>query len=134
MAVAECEQPQATAERRTTPTAYGAPWVWTLCVIEGQDVQTVHRIDRHETTLGRKKGATFVVRDDQISKQHCLVRTEGGVCTVMDLGSTNGTRLNNRELEVKVAKRLHHLDELEIGDTRLLVLSGKYKSKRRGPA
>lgn len=121
----------ATEERVRWVPGFGAPWVHALSVIEGPDPGQVHRVNAKETVIGRDTLAEFTVEDDQVSKKHCVIRTEGGVCTVMDLGSTNGTRLNHRELEPGVARRVRHLDELELGDVRILVLTGKYKAKVR---
>jgi pSer/pThr/pTyr-binding forkhead associated (FHA) protein len=86
-----------------------------------------HRIDRAETVLGREE-ADLQIEDDEISKRHCLIRADGPVCTLTDLGSLNGTMLNGRPMREGVAQRLRHLDEIQLGTTRLFLLAGKFRS------
>jgi len=114
-----------TAERATRPKVFGAPHVFVLAVLEGDDPTQVHRIQRTETTIGRTDPADFVIEDDQISQQHIRLRVEGSVCTLQDLESLNGTRVNGSKVRSGTCCRLRHLDEIQIGGTRLFLLSGK---------
>jgi pSer/pThr/pTyr-binding forkhead associated (FHA) protein len=107
---------------------FASPWVYVLAVVEGEAPRDVHRIDRPETVIGREREADLVVDDDEVSKRHCLVRVDGPVCTISDLGSLNGTRLNGRRLRDGVAQRVRHLDQIRIGTTRLMLLTGKFRS------
>jgi pSer/pThr/pTyr-binding forkhead associated (FHA) protein len=66
------------------------------------------------------------VNDEKVSKRHCQIRTDGPVCTIQDLGSRNGTWVNGRKMR-DTALRLRHLDEIQIGTTRLFVLHGAFK-------
>jgi len=113
--------------RRQSP--FGEPHVFVLAVIGGGDTAAVHRIVRPETLIGRAEGAHFILEDEQISKAHCKIRVEGSVCTIMDLGSRNGTSVNGRRLLKEVAQRLRHLDEIEIGKHRLLLVTGRFRDK-----
>ena len=119
-----------TGERHRPTTPFGAPWLFVLCVIEGDGPQA-YRIDRTDLILGRGRGADLRIDDELISKRHCRLRTEGGVCTLQDLGSRNGTLLNHRLLESGVSRRLRHLDEIQLGETRLILLCGKHAAKVR---
>ena len=114
-----------TAERVRRPKSFGAPHVFVLAVIDGDDPTRVHRILRTETTIGRTDPADFVIEDDQISQQHIRIRVEGSVCTLQDLESLNGTRVNGSKVRSGTCCRLRHLDEIQIGGTRLFLLSGK---------
>jgi len=116
-----------TTEHHTPRPPFGAPHVFVLAVVDGEDPHGVHRIDRPETVFGRE-GADVVIEDDEISKRHCLVRVDGPVCTLTDLGSLNGTKLNGRPMRDGVAQRLRHLDEIQVGTTRLFLLVGKFRS------
>jgi len=116
-----------TTEHRVPRPPFGAPHVWVLAVIDGDDPQVVHRLGRPETVIGRDGEAHFAIDDQEVSKQHCLLRLEGPVCTVTDLGSLNGTLLNGRPLRNGVAQRLRHLDEIQVGNTRLFLLAGKFR-------
>jgi pSer/pThr/pTyr-binding forkhead associated (FHA) protein len=116
-----------TAERETFPTAFGAPHVFVLAVVEGRNPSAVYRLEASETVIGRgDQAALRIDHDDEVSKRHCAIRVDGPVCTLLDLGSLNGTRLNCRPVRPGVAHRLRHLDELQIGETRLLFLAGRF--------
>ena len=119
-----------TTEHHTPRPPFGAPHVFVLVVIDGEDPHGVHRIDRAETVLGRED-ADVAFEDDEVSKRHCLIRTDGPVCTLTDLGSLNGTMLNGRPMREGVAQRLRHLDEIQIGTTRLFLMTGKFRSQTK---
>jgi pSer/pThr/pTyr-binding forkhead associated (FHA) protein len=118
----------ATAERVVRKPPFGAPYVFVLVVIEGKDTTAVHRIVETETTIGRGAKASLRIEDETVSKRHCTIRVEGPVCTLVDLGSRNGTRVNGRPLQ-GVASRLRHLDEIQVGNTRLMLLGGRFKPR-----
>lgn len=48
--------------------------------------------------IGRSDEAKFRIRDDRISRRHCELTAEEGVVRIRDLGSTNGTFLNDEPL------------------------------------
>ena len=82
---------------------------------------------QYETLIGRGGDAQIDVNDELVSKRHCLIRVEGPVCTIQDLGSRNGTCINGRKMQDERALRLRHLDEIQVGTTRLFVLHGAFK-------
>jgi len=51
-----------------------------------------------ETTIGRAPGCGVLIEDERISKLHARVFSDGIQWMIEDLGSTNGTKLNNRTL------------------------------------
>ena len=118
-----------TAERVVRTPAFSSPQVFVLAVIDGDDSRAAHRIVRTDTWIGRGPEADFVLDDEGVSKLHCRIRVDGGMCSLSDPGSTNGTRLNGRPLRPDVIQRLRHLDEIEVGDQRLLFLSGRFKPR-----
>lgn len=65
--------------------------------------------------VGRGDSATFQLRDASVSREHAAfgVPLDGGV-TVEDLGSTNGTRVNNKHIETTTA--LEDGDLVRVGD------------------
>lgn len=70
---------------------------------------------RSENIIGRDSTQCDIVLDDSaVSKQHAKVRFEGGQFVVYDLGSRNGTRLNNRPIQ---KQSLLDGDELRVGNT-----------------
>ena len=70
-------------------------------------------LDRDETLVGRRKESAVVLDNPSISGRHCLIRREGRCYFVRDLGSTNGTRLNGREVNVEM--RLRPKDIVQVG-------------------
>ena len=116
-----------TAEHEKPRPPYGAPYVWVLAVIDGDEPDAVHRLTGYETLIGRGADAGIDLKDEKVSKRHCLLRIEGPVCTIQELGSLNGTRVNGRKMRDDTALRLRHLDEIQIGTTRLFVLHGAFK-------
>jgi hypothetical protein len=67
--------------------------------------------------IGRSRRCDIVIEDPNVSRQHAEVRTEGDTFVVHDLGSTNGLRVNRREVKRAV---LQHGDRIELGTTELL--------------
>lgn len=116
-----------TAEHEDPRPPFGAPNVFVLAVIDGDQPNAVYRVVQHETVIGRGEEANIDVNDEKVSKRHCLLRVEGAVCMIQDLGSLNGTRVNGRRMRDDNALRLRHLDEIQVGSTRLFVLNGAFK-------
>jgi len=123
-----------TADLHPRRGSFGAPYVFVLLIIEGEDASVVHRLIRPETVLGRGEECHFAIPDEQVSKLHCKIRVEGSVCTIVDSGSRNGTSVNGRRLAPNVAQRLRSLDEIEIGSHRLLLLSGRFRTEQKKSA
>jgi hypothetical protein len=66
-------------------------------------------------TLGRSDGADIRVDDPFASSAHARIFARGEFMYLEDMGSTNGTYLNGRQ--VKSAERLKVADSIRIGDT-----------------
>jgi pSer/pThr/pTyr-binding forkhead associated (FHA) protein len=73
------------------------------------------------TTLGRAARADVVVADPSVSAEHARVTRVGRAWVVTDLGSTNGTRVNEAPVSGKTS--LANGDVLEIGRVRLQVVA-----------
>jgi len=67
--------------------------------------------------LGRSRQCDMVLRDPNVARQHAEIRPRGGSWVVTDLGSTNGSRINGRQLEGSEVVRPG--DEIELGSTAL---------------
>jgi len=81
--------------------------------------QQILTIRREETILGREKGCKIRIPSTAISRQHCRLAILKDMLTVEDLGSANGTFVN----EVKIAE-LSYLkpgDVLRVGPFRFLI-------------
>ncbi len=111
------------------PEPFGAPHVLALAVVEGPDVPAIHRIVAAETTIGRGPEADFGLSDPLVSKRHVVVEVQGPVYTLIDQDSLNGTFLNDRRLPKGGRERLKHLDEIRIGDTRILFTVNRFRPR-----
>lgn len=66
--------------------------------------------------VGRSRECDVVLEDTGVSRRHAELRQgEGGEWTVTDLGSTNGVRVNGRQ--IRGAARLAPGDRLQLGST-----------------
>ena len=65
--------------------------------------------------LGRGDGAEIRLEDPFASSRHAQLVTQGGVMVIEDLGSTNGTYLNEELLQGP--QPLHRGDRVRIGDS-----------------
>jgi hypothetical protein len=70
-------------------------------------------------TLGREAGNDVILKSTFVSKQHAVVRYEGGQFLVEDLKSANGTRVNGAPISVSL---LSPGDKIEVGDQNLTFL------------
>jgi len=71
-------------------------------------------------TIGRDSSNTISLDDLRVSSHHCRIEVEGGKFTLVDTGSTNGTRLNGQDVDRAV---LRHGDEIRLGMTVLRFLA-----------
>jgi hypothetical protein len=70
---------------------------------------------REGAVFGRSDGADIRVEDPFASSAHARIFDRGGFMYLEDMGSTNGTYLNGRQ--VKSAERLKMADTIRIGDS-----------------
>ena len=64
--------------------------------------------------IGRLPECTIVLNDPNVSRRHAEIRRRGSDVVVVDLGSTNGTRVNGASVRERV---LHDGDEVTVGTT-----------------
>ena len=69
------------------------------------------------TVIGRSRRCDIVLTDPNVSRQHAEIRKQDDGFMLLDLGSTNGTRVNRRDVKQVV---LQHGDRIELGTTELL--------------
>src|SRR5947208_13276847 len=65
--------------------------------------------------VGRGQGADIVLNDESVSRRHAQVSVVGEACEVMDLGSYNGTYVNDVQV---VHQRLRDGDRIAFGRVR----------------
>ena len=90
-----------------------------LAILEGPDAGQVFRIDKPRITIGRAS-ADLTLNDTEASRQHAAVEIRGTVCTLSDLGSTNGTLMSGEKIEGVV--ELSDKSEFQVGSTTLMLI------------
>ena len=105
MAATELAQPQA------QPGAL-------LVVQQGQaNPMQLHLTPTKEVLIGRHQTSDMILDDRLVSAEHARVRFLENGFTIVDLGSTNGLRVNGKPV---TKLRLQHNDRIEIGTTTLI--------------
>lgn len=92
-----------------------------LVVIYGQDLGKQYHLNGPSIIIGRSSGADIRLEQEAVSRQHCKLQNSDGQVIVNDLGSTNGTYVNDRLVD---DYRLRDGDLLKIGRCIFKFLSG----------
>lgn len=80
--------------------------------------------DERPTTIGRVADNDITLEDPLVSRHHAKLDWAGGACTLTDLGSANGTRVDGRELSPREPERLSDGQAIEIGSFTLTFRAG----------
>jgi pSer/pThr/pTyr-binding forkhead associated (FHA) protein len=108
--------PQVPSRRSGRPSPDGER----LVILEPPDRQGQEFPLGEELTIGRAGGCGVLIQDDTfVSQLHARVFRRDGDFYVEDLGSTNGTYLNNKKVTAAIA--MHKGDKLKIGKTTMEV-------------
>jgi hypothetical protein len=85
-----------------------------LTIREGPGAGQVFRLDGRGVTVGRSSQNDVVIDDNSMSRRHSRLYWADGDYVLEDLGSSNGTFVNNQPT---VAVRLRNGDRITLGDT-----------------
>jgi two-component system, NtrC family, sensor kinase len=88
-----------------------------LFVIQGRDQGTRFRLDGSTVTLGRGTSNAVQLHDTEISREHAEFSRRGESFMLRDLGSSNGTYVNGKQIK---EHELASGDQLQLGRTLLL--------------
>lgn len=87
-----------------------------LVVIDGPDRGLVASLQTGSTAVGRDASCGISLSDLQTSRRHAEFVSQDGVCSVVDCGSSNGTRVNGLQVKRQV---LIDGDLIVVGNTTL---------------
>lgn len=87
-------------------------------LLPGESDTAAHPIAR-ETIIGRGDQADLLLADDTVSRRHASVRQDGHTVVVADLGSANGTFVNDER--VFDGTRVEDGDVIRLGAARVRI-------------
>jgi two-component system, cell cycle response regulator len=79
-------------------------------------------LDRSFISIGRESSNDIVLDRDSVSRRHARIAVRNGERVLVDLGSTNGTYVNDRQIQ---EHRLYAGDQIKVGNFILKYLSGQ---------
>lgn len=62
--------------------------------------------------IGRSRSCDVVVAEEDVSRRHAIVSVRGGLCSIRDLGSLYGVRVNGRLVQTTT---LRPGDSIQLG-------------------
>lgn len=89
----------------------------TLRVLDGADRGRVYENITTPVTIGREEGNAVQLNDERISRYHVKIQEDGDRLILTDLASTNGTRVNGEDVQLRV---LRYGDVIMLGRSVLL--------------
>ena len=92
-----------------------------LVVRQGPEIGTRYSLEGDQVSVGRVPDNDIQLDDFTVSRQHAVFVQQGGAWLVRDLGSLNGTYVNNRRVDESVVE---HGDALQIGRFHLVAFFG----------
>lgn len=109
-------------QRRPAPTASKTGKAILVQIYPtGPSMGIRHSLGSRPLTIGRDDSCDIVIRDNSASRRHATVELDKGVFHVHDLGSTNGTLLNDERVE---KSELRDGDYLHVGNSIFRFLMG----------
>src|SRR5690349_9930260 len=91
-----------------------------LIVVSGPLRNSEVVLTESESLIGREPGASICLNSRSVSRRHCIIRRHGDSYVLEDLGSHNGTLVNDRPI---TRHTLQHGDQIAIGDSALLFIA-----------
>ncbi len=115
--------------RQTGPLDARLPWVIEFRVVGTTSILQTHvsdnmllgRLDNERKIFPEVDFSPYNAGQLGVSRKHAMITVRGHQLMLKDLGSTNGTRLNDSVLEPNREYRLHHGDQLMLGGLHLQI-------------
>lgn len=90
-----------------------------LAVIKGARAGYIYHLDKPYVLIGRGK-VDLIIPDKEISRKHVAVEVRNDKIFLRDLGSTNGTLINNEKVSIS---EITDQVEFKIGQTTLMLIT-----------
>ncbi len=90
--------------------------VVSLVAIDGPMKGQTFPVVKPSVLLGRSE-TDIVLEDSNVSRRHCTLEVHGATAVLSDLGSTNGTYVDDQRIETHL---LEHLGEFRVGASTLV--------------
>jgi pSer/pThr/pTyr-binding forkhead associated (FHA) protein len=103
-----------------------------LVVLEGAKEGLEIPLKKDKFLIGRASECTLRAGSEAISRRHCAILRVKDCWAVRDLGSRNGTYVNDKKIAKPV--RLNPGDELRVGPLKFRVAAGARKSAEAAPS
>jgi diguanylate cyclase (GGDEF)-like protein len=92
-----------------------------LVVIYGHELGKKYRFAQNSIIIGRSSKSDIHIDEESVSRSHCRLERKASETTIRDLGSTNGTYVNDKQADNIV---LRDGDLIKVGRTIFKFLSG----------
>ncbi len=92
--------------------------------LEGPGEFVVGRVSSGQSILPDVDLEPYAAYESGVSRLHARIRIQNDEISIMDLGSANGTRLNNEKLSPHQPYSIHHKDVLRFGRMSIQALTG----------
>jgi hypothetical protein len=83
--------------------------------------ERVYRLTGKPVTIGRGRDCDIVLKDTKVSRKHLTIEVADGRITALDMGSQNGTVINNRRIQ---EQEVMTGDSILLGHTTIRVRRG----------
>jgi pSer/pThr/pTyr-binding forkhead associated (FHA) protein len=100
----------------------GAPDKAMVVVHRGANKGSRYLISEERTSIGRSPESEIFLDDVTVSRSHAVIERNGSAFALNDLGSLNGTYINNQSLKTSP---LVSGDEIQIGKFHLIFISAR---------
>jgi len=101
----------------------------TFRVLDGADRGRIYENLEPPITIGREEGNSIQLNDERVSRFHLKIQQDHDDLVLTDLESTNGTRVNNEEIQLRI---LRHGDMISVGRSTLLFGTRSQINQRLG--
>jgi pSer/pThr/pTyr-binding forkhead associated (FHA) protein len=90
-----------------------------LIIRKGTTRSRTIRLLSRQAVIGRLRGCEVRIPSAEVSRRHCLIRTEDGYLTIEDLKSANGTFLNG--IAIRGREIVRPGDRIQVGPVTFIV-------------